>query len=376
MLKKYPFYLKSTVILFGLVLFVYILLNLGDIFVPLSFALMLSILLNPLTILFEKWKMPRVIAITVAILLAILFIAGIAWLLYTEIGSFTDQMPLFRKKLMAMLNKTQQYASQHLGINYRKQEQYISQAETGLKPILASTVGSVMGTLSMIVLLPVYSFLFLFYKRLIINFLYELFAEENAENLSKVLTQTKGAIQSYMFGLLLEAVIVATMNSIALLILGVDYAILLGVLGALLNILPFIGGIIAVLLPVLIATVTKDGFHTQLAVIIAYFIIQMIDNHFLVPYIVSSKVKINALISIIIVLLGGALWGISGMFLSIPFVGVLKIIFDQIPEMRPWGKLLGTEEPTKSRGQLQKLGKVLTLPIQRKVRGPKTPNAE
>jgi predicted PurR-regulated permease PerM len=136
----------------------------------------------------------------------------------------------------------------------------------------------------------------------------------------------------------------------------VQYAILIGVIGALLNILPYIGGIIAIAIPILIATVTKDGFHAQLWVIAAYLIIQFIDNNFLVPYIVSSKVKINALISIIIVLMGGALWGISGMFLSIPFIGLLKIIFDRIPELKPWGKLLGDEIPTKHMGQLRHRG--------------------
>ncbi|MDP4265669.1 MAG: AI-2E family transporter, partial [Bacteroidota bacterium] len=157
--------------------------------------------------------------------------------------------------------------------------------------------------------------------------------------------------------LLLEALIVATLNSVALMILGVEYAILLGVLGAILNVLPFIGGIIAVLLPLTIATITKDGFGTQLGIIICYLVIQFIDNHFLVPYIVSSKVKINALISLIIVLLGGAVWGIPGMFLSIPFIGVLKIIFDKIPELKPWGKLLGDEVPTRHKGQIWGLRK-------------------
>jgi predicted PurR-regulated permease PerM len=143
--------------------------------------------------------------------------------------------------------------------------------------------------------------------------------------------------------------------------LGVKYALLLGFLGAIINVLPFIGGIVAVLLPVLIATVTKDGFQTQMGIIIAYVIIQFIDNHFLIPYIVSSKVKINALISIIIVLLGGALWGISGMFLSIPFIGILKIIFDRVPELKPWGRLLGDEIPTRRRGQ--KINKSKMKPV-------------
>ena len=201
-------------------------------------------------------------------------------------------------------------------------------------------------------LVPLYAFLFLFYKTLFLNFLFEVFSEENSKDVRLILNQTKTAIQSYMFGLLLEALIVATLNTVALMILGVPYAILLGVLGAILNVLPFIGGIVAVLLPLIIVTITKDGFGTQLGVIIAYLVIQFIDNHFLVPYIVSSRVKINALISILIVLLGGALWGISGMFLSIPFVGVLKIIFDRVPDLKPWGKLLGDEVPTKHKGQV------------------------
>jgi len=220
-------------------------------------------------------------------------------------------------------------------------------------------MGSAAGVLSMMLLLPVYAFLFLYYKVLLTTFLYEIFAEENAKEVGAVLTQTEGAVQSYMVGLLLEALIVATLNSVALFILGVDYAILLGVLGALLNVLPFIGGILAVLLPILIATVTKDGFHTQLWIVVAYIVIQFIDNHFLVPYIVSSKVKINALISLVIVFMGGMLWGISGMFLSIPFIGVLKIIFDRIPEMKPWGRLLGTEVPTRPKGQFGRLTKKL-----------------
>ncbi len=202
-----------------------------------------------------------------------------------------------------------------------------------------------------------YSFLFLYYKTLVLNFLFEIFSEENSKEVGVVLIQTKSAIQSYMFGLLMEALIVATLNTGALMILGVEYAILLGVLGAILNVLPFIGGMLAILLPLVIVTITKDGFGTQFGVIIAYVVIQFIDNHFLVPYIVSSKVKINALISILIVLMGGAVWGISGMFLSIPFVGILKIIFDKISELKPWGKLLGDEVPTIHKGQVWNLRK-------------------
>lgn len=358
MVKKYPFYLKSTVILFGLILLTYALFNLREILVPLSFALMLSILLNPVTFFLQKLKFPRMLAIAVAILLAMILIAGVFYFLFAEISNLSTELPVFKRKFAQLIVKAQIEVSQQFGVNLQKQNQYIDEAENGMKPFLANAMGTALGTLTLIILLPVYSFLFLYYKTLILNFLYDVFAEADAKEVRVVLVQTKGAIQNYMFGLILEGVIVASLNTIALLLLGVKYALLLGFLGALINVLPFIGGIVAVLLPILIATVTKDGFQTQIGIIIAYLIIQFIDNHFLIPYIVSSRVKINALISIIIVLLGGALWGISGMFLSIPFIGVLKIIFDRVPELQPWGRLVGDEIPTRIKGRKIKVPKI------------------
>jgi predicted PurR-regulated permease PerM len=251
-----------------------------------------------------------------------------------------------------MLHRLQGWVQLKFGLAINKQVQLLSDALNSSKGFLGQTVGTALGTLAVIFLLPVYVFLLLFYKALILNFLYEVFAEENTRQVGEILTQTKSAIQSYMVGLLLEALIVAALNSTALMILGIDYAILLGVIGAILNMIPYLGGLIAIALPVLMATVTKDGFSSQLGIIIAYGIIQFIDNNILVPRIVSSKVQINALFSILVVLLGGALWGVPGMFLSIPTVAIIKIIFDRIEDLKPWGKLLGDEVPTRHKGQI------------------------
>ena len=340
--------------MFGMVLLSYILLNLRDILVPLAFALLLAVLLNPLTIFLEKHHFPQIAAIALSILVAMFVITGVTYFLFMEIKGFSSEWPVFKEKFGMLFKKIQQFARTDFGIDTKKQNEYISQGETNLKPLLASALGTVLGGIEMTILLPVYTFLFLYYKKLILNFLFELFAESGEKEVGVVLTQTKGAIQNYMFGLLLEALIVATLDTVALLIIGVPYAVLLGVVGALLNILPFIGGILAVLFPILVAMATMDGFSTPLWIVISYMAIQFIDNHFLVPYIVASRVKINALISIVIVLMGGALWGIAGMFLSIPVIGVLKIIFDRIPEMKAWGMLLGTEVPTKRRRLSQK----------------------
>jgi predicted PurR-regulated permease PerM len=221
----------------------------------------------------------------------------------------------------------------------------VEDAMNSSKTYVGKTLNTVFGVISFFVLIPLYIFLLLFYKPLILNFIFEVFDEDNSEQVAEILKETKGAVQSYIVGLMIETTIIATLNSVALLILGVQYAVLLGVIGAILNLIPYVGGLVAIALPVLISFITEDGYTTPLLIIGAYTLIQFVDNNIIVPKVVSSKVSVNALISILVVLLGGTLWGVSGMFLSIPFVAVLKIIFDRIDELKPWGKLLGEKMP-------------------------------
>jgi len=349
-MKQYPFYFKATVILFGFVLFVYSLAMLRDILVPFSFALIIAILLNPLVNKLQRKGVGKIFAIIFSMLIALLVFGGIMYFISSQVIGLSENFPALKARLYDLLVQLETWVSSHLGISIAKQVDLINEALNSSKALVGQTVGTAVTTVMLVFVLPVYVFLLLFYKTLLLDFLYESFAEKNSTQVADILKQTKSAIQSYMIGLLIEALIVAAMNSTALLILGVKYAILLGVIGALLNMLPYIGGIIAIALPVLMATVTKNGYSTQLGIIIAYIVIQLIDNNFLIPKIVSSKVQINALISIIIVLLGGALWGVPGMFLSIPFVAIVKIICDRVEGMKALGKLLGDEIPTKHKG--------------------------
>ena len=351
-IRKYPFYLKSTVIIFGLILICYALVNLKGILAPLSFSFIIAILLNPLVTKLQQRGVHKVVSIILSLLLALLIVGGILFFISTQLMNFGENLPELKIRFNDHLAHFQQWVSGTFKFSIAKQQKAIDDLLKSGQSLVGSAVGSALGTLGLIFLVPIYTFLLLFYKTLIVNFFHEVFAEENTQKVSEVLVETKSAIQSYMVGLLLEALVVAVMNSVALMLLGVDYAILLGVIGALLNMLPYIGGIVAILLPVIIASVTKDGFTTQLGVIGAYGIIQFIDNNFLVPFLVSSRVQINAFFSIVIVLLGGALWGVAGMFLSIPFLAILKIIFDRLPEMKPCGKLLGDNVPTKHKGEI------------------------
>lgn len=354
MIKDYPFYIKAPVVLIGLIASVYILFVLQDILVPLAFATLIAILLNPLANKLQK-KLPKILSIALSMLIALLVIIGLMYFLSSQVAHFFDDLDAIKVKLNELFHEIQLWLQQKFGLSGKKQIQMVNEAANSSKGMIGQTLNGLIGILSIVFLIPVYVFLVMLYKTLILNFLYEVFSEEHQARVAEILTETKAAIQSYIVGLLIETSIVAVLNSAALLMLGVQNAILIGVIGAILNLLPYIGGIIAIALPILMATLTMDGFTTQLLIIAAYIVIQFIDNNILVPRIVSSKVQINALISIVIVLLGAAVWGISGMFLSIPFIAVLKIIFDRVDGLKPWGKLLGDNIPTEHMGQLRRL---------------------
>jgi predicted PurR-regulated permease PerM len=343
--QTYPFYIKAPMIIIGIYLFFYIMFLLQDILIPFAFAGLIAILLNPLYNKLQHWKINKIVAISLTILVAILVLAGILFFLSSQIVQFGEMIPQLKEKTVSLLNNVQHWLSVTFNISTQKQMKMLNDAINGSQAYVGQTLNTVFGILSFFVLIPLYVFLLLFYKPLILNFIFEIFEEDSEEQVAQILNETKSAVQSYIVGLMIEASIIAVLNSTALLILGVKYAILLGVIGAILNLIPYIGGVVAILLPVLISFVTKDGYTTPVLIIVAYTVIQFLDNNVIVPRVVSSKVSVNALISILIVLLGGTLWGFSGMFLSIPFVAVLKIIFDHITELKPWGKLLGDKMP-------------------------------
>jgi predicted PurR-regulated permease PerM len=346
---EYPFYIKAPAALLGICLIVYILYILGNILIPLSFALLIAILLNPLYVRLENY-MPKVPAILLTILFAILLVLGLLYFMSTQVSNFIERIPLLKSKLGVLLVELQHWAKSQFGININKQVNTLTSSMNNGGDMLTNTMGAILSMLGAVILIPIYIFMLLFYKPLILDFLFQVFSEKHSLRVAEILSQTKSAVQSFMQGLMLETLIVCVLNSTALLLIGVPSAIVIGVIGGILNLLPYIGGLIAIALPVLMVTITQDGFTGQLLVIGAYLVIQFIDNNILVPRIVSSKVQINALMSIVVVLLGGALWGVSGMFLSIPFIGVLKIIFDRVEDMKPWGRLLGDEVPTEHVG--------------------------
>jgi predicted PurR-regulated permease PerM len=344
-----PFYAKAGIFFVGLSALLTILYVAQGIIVPLIFAFVIAILLNPVVSLFIRIKINRVIAIIITLLLTVLIIVAFCILIYTQAKSFSDSWPILVNKFTLLVNQSINYISDYLNIRPRLIRAWITKSQLQLININSAFIGqtllSVGNGLLTLILIPVYVFIILFYQPLLLEFIHRLFKEVHQNQVTEIVTQTKSVIQHYLIGLVIEALIVGTLNAIGLYIIGIDYAILLGVIGALLNVIPFLGGIISVALFMIVGLVTKSSGWFVLYILVIHAFIQLVDNNYIVPKIVASKVKINALFSIIVVLVGNALWGIPGMFLSIPLLAIVKVIFDHIETLKPWGFLLGDTMP-------------------------------
>lgn len=346
---KMPFYAKVTTLLIGLFAFIAILYFAKSIIIPIVFATIVAIMLNPLVVFLERMRINRIVAITVVMILTFIFISAFVFLIISQASRFGDSLPALIEKFTVIINNTISNGADYFNKDPQKIYDWISKTQGELINSSTAAIGHslvIVGSgLVILFLLPVYIFLILFYQPLLLDFIHKLFGSENQSKITEIVGQIKTVIQRYLFGLLIEAGIVAALETAALLMLGIEYALLLGILGALLNMIPYLGGLVAVAMPMMVALVTKSSPVFAVYVLVAYYIIQLIDNNYIVPYIVASKVKINALFSIIVVIAGNVLWGIPGMFLSIPMLAIVKLICDHIDQLKPWGLLLGDTMP-------------------------------
>lgn len=346
---KIPFYAKASLIFIGLFAFISMLYIGQHIIVPVIFSTMIAIVLSPVVGFFVRKKMNRVLAITITLVLVFLVSGLFVLVLWSQVSIFTESFPKLLDKLDETVNRSVLWVSTNFNISSESANKFIADTKAGIltssQSSIGTTISSMGNALIVIFLIPVYVFMILFYQPLLLDFIRKLFGKNNNDNVNEVLSSIKTIIQRYLVAILIEAAIIATLQAVGLLFIGIDYAILFGIIGGLLNVIPYIGGILAVSLPMTVAIATKSSYIYPLLVLGLYMVIQFIDNHYILPKLVASKVKVNALISVIVMIAGGMLWGIPGMIMSIPLTAILKVIFDHIDALKPWGLLLGDTMP-------------------------------
>ena len=336
-----PFYLKASQITLGILAGGYLLYVGQDIVLPLVLAIIIAILLNPMVNNLSRRGLSTGLSIIITLVMFIVLLAGGGFFIVYQAVSFSDAFPEMFGNLTLLWQQVVSWICEVLSVNEEVFHEWLSniwlQARSSTTALLGGMLGDVSSFIAASCLLPIYVFMLLYYKSLLHAFILRLFPNGIAED---VIRQTKLLIQGYLRGLMLESAVVGMLQSLVLVIIGIPYALLFGVIGGMVNLIPYVGSIIAMALPILLSLATGQPLKATW-VGAAYMVIQFLDNYFLVPKIVDPKVQINALVSIIAVLIGGAIWGVSGMFLSIPVTAVLKVIFDKVQSLQPLGFLLG-----------------------------------
>lgn len=347
---RLPFYARLASVLVAISI-IFLILYIGKgVLIPVIMALLFAILVRPISSFFRrKLRFPNVVSAIITVTLFVILILGILTFISVQISSFSEDWDTIEKNITIHVANLQNFVQESFGLDEYEQKSFIDNATSDSKSSITSMVTSFLlsfsDTLFNMAMIPIYMFLFLLYQNHLITFLSKLVGEGDQQSLKKILFDIKTAVQSYLFGVLIQISIIATLTTIGLTIVGVQHALLLGVITGILGLIPYLGNIIACVITIFATLTGSPDLSLILWILVVTGVVQLIDNNITVPLVVSSKVEINAFASIIGIFIGGMLAGIAGMFLAIPIIAILKVVFDNIPSLAPWGYLIGDDLP-------------------------------
>lgn len=350
--NKLPLTVRRAVELIGLYFLGTIIFIGRDVITPLVMAFFLSIILLPAYRFLRKRRLPEGLSIALSLLLLVVLLVLIVWFFTSQISNLIADFPQIKENVKIHLNNLSAWVGNKFGITAERQTQMISNYNDKLLnyagTVLGGAASSLTGIFIFIGLLPIYIFLMLFYKNLLLRFVFLWFPKQNHAKVEDVMRESEVIIKSYLVGLLIQISYITILLGGILLAFGIKHAILIGAIFALLNLIPYVGALIGNIIGVLLTISSTQEVWPIFVVLGTIAVVQFLDNNILMPRIVGSKVKINALATIVGVIVAGALAGVSGMFLSLPVIAVMKIIFDRTENLKQWGVLLGDEKPKQS----------------------------
>ena len=345
--SEQPFYVRATIHLLLVGLIIAFLILAQNILIPLTIAIVFTFLLLPISNRLQQWRFPKVLAILISILIAMTIFISLLYFFYSQILSFANDWPVLQKTLNAKWESFQHFISETFNVSSHEQQVWLKskiQESAGTGGVLVlGFFSATTSFLASFALIPIYIFFLSFYKYKIKEFI-RLVAEDDKHNqVLEMVKQVSKVSQKYLVGIFLDVVILSVLNSTGFLILGLQHAILFGVLASILNIIPYIGILIGSILPILMAFLTNNSMSYALGVAGICLFVQFLDNNFITPYVVGSSVSINPLTATIVLVASALIWGIPGMILCMPLTGMAKVVCDNIDSMKPYGYLLGEE---------------------------------
>jgi len=342
----------SAVVFLALISLIVIILYFGrPILVPIVSAAFLAMLMAPVSRWLEK-KLPRSVAVVICCLLLVIGILGIFALVVGEVGSFADDLPAIQKKLNTLTHSIQEKIHEQFGVAPERQmemaKKQVNHAGESTGSFVGKFLHGITGTLGVLVMMVIYTFLLLFHRERYETFFIKLFGKKDPEKTKAILDEVTDIGQHYIKGRTISILVYWILYTGGFLIFGLKSAILMGGIVALLSIIPYIGGIVGGIFPILLALTSEgDSSHTIWGVVIDVFLVHAIGTYFIEPLIVGGRMKLSAMAMIFMLIAGSTLWGIAGMILFVPLLAMAKIIFDNIPTLEPYGYLVSDPDQGK-----------------------------
>jgi predicted PurR-regulated permease PerM len=344
---RYPFVFKLTAVLLSVVLSAIILIYAKNFLLPMVISILLAFMLYPMCKKMERKKIPQLMAITLSLLLVFFVFILLLLLISSQISSMVSEMSNMNKVIVHKLDGLHDYITTQLHVSNSTLNLWIEKGKSSLLEysgdLLSGTFSTTTEIMSYFGLVPVYVFCFLLYRKSFKDFAYSIIAKERQAEMTLLLTNVQKLSQNYLIGLFTVIIIIGTLNTIGLWVIGIEYALFFGFLASLLTIIPYIGIFIGSLFPIAFAILTKDSIWPPVGIIVVFSIVQFLESNFITPRVVGSKVSINPFAAIVALIIGGELWGAAGMILSIPVTAILKLIFDSSESTKAIGYFIGSE---------------------------------
>lgn len=324
--------------------------------IPIAFAAFFAMLFTGMSNKLEKKGIKRIWTTLLSVLILIIITLGIGALVYMQSKKLAEEFPAIEKKSQEFMKQAQEYISTKLNIPQQKQDELINKqvesAGSSVKGIVKDVFAGAAGILGSSVIVLIFMFLFLLQREKYESFFIQLCTDTEPDEAKKLIQKISKVAQSYLTGRALSILIFTALFTIGFLIVGLKNAFLLAFIAALLTIVPYVGSIVGGLFPFAVALVTEDSNQVAIGALAVVVIIQGIDNYFIEPYVIGGEVNISGFFTILILLIGGILWGVAGMVLFLPMLGVAKIIFDEVPALKPYGFLIGDQQEEKQSTRL------------------------
>ncbi|MDQ2863907.1 MAG: AI-2E family transporter [Bacteroidota bacterium] len=351
-MKQLPVTVRRSIEFIGLFFLVTAIASGKLVIFPLLTAVYFSILLLPCVRFFRRRKLPESISIVLSLLIFFICIGVIVWFFSSQVSRLISDFPQIKKNVMLHLKSLSDWINSKTNFSTEKQLQILNeqsgQVLNNAGVMITGAAASLSSVFIFVGLLPIYIFLVLFYRNLLVHFTFMWFPKDDYGRVQEGIRETESIIKSYLVGLLIQITYITVLLGGSLFIFGIEHAFLIGAIFAILNLIPYIGALFGNIIGVLLTLTSSQELSPVFTVLITIAVVQFLDNNILMPKIVGSKVKINALASIVAVIVGGSIGGVPGMFLSLPTVAVIKIIFDRTDDLKQWGVLLGDTNTKKS----------------------------